>query len=245
MSQSFGRPSTTGACGRMGDGRVVGVDRRRQFARRAMQRHRRAGGPGLRDIQRLRHLRRRGQAVGPSRHWRQVGTGRRFAIAARPGVGCAMHRQIEMKMIVMKHVGAGAQYRGEMLARPGMGFMKEGRFLRIRLFPVLDDDDAAAVRQFEAGNVDRIAERMFGKLRAGDIVDAAATIGAERRQSDHRLAKMGLRGRLHHLRQPVLQCGNHRTIDRHRPLDRDRPIGQSRHFERMGEPANAGSVNFM
>ena len=59
----------------------------------------------------------------------RFGLGVRLAIAAGPVVGRAMHRQVEMEMIVMKHIGARPQHGGEMLAGAGMDFMQEGGFL--------------------------------------------------------------------------------------------------------------------
>ena len=168
-----------------------------------MQRHRPdAAGAGLGDVLRLVDLRRGRQAVGRGRRGRQLGRWQRLAITARSGVGRTVHREIEMEMIVVVDVGARPEHGREMLAGAGMDLVQERRLLAAGLLPILDDADAAPVRKFEAGDVDRIAEGVFGKLRARNIVDAPAAIGAEGVQPDDGLAEARLGARLDDFREP-------------------------------------------
>jgi hypothetical protein len=86
---------------------------------------------------------------------------------------------------------------------------------------------------------------VLGKARAGHIVDGAASIGAKGGQPCDILAETRLRARLHDVGEPVLQGGDHRTIDRHRPFDADRAARQARKLERMVEAANPGPVDLV
>ena len=103
---------------------------------------------------------------------------------------------------------------------PGVRLVQKRGFLGVRLLPVARDDDLAPVGEPEAGDVDRIAERMFRQLRACDIVDRAAAIGAEHVEPDDPLAEPRLRDRLHDLVQPGLDRRDHRTIYRERLVER-------------------------
>ena len=175
---------------------------------------------------------------------RQIRRRFRTAIAARTGVGRSVHRQIEMEMVVMEHVGAGAEHRGEVLAGAGVNLVQERRLLTVGLLPVANDADLAPVRELEAGDIDGVAERVFRQSRAWNVVDAAAAIGAEGLQADDVGAEARLGARLHDLGEPSLERRDHRAIDRHRLVDAHRPVGERRHFERMGHAADARPVDF-
>ncbi len=110
-----------------------------------------------------------------------------------------MHRQIQVEVVVMEHVGARPEHRREMLAGARVRLVQKRGFLSVRLLPLARDHDLAPVGEPEAGDVDRIAERMFRQLRARDIVDRAAAIGAECVEPDDPLAEPRLRDRLHDL----------------------------------------------
>ena len=76
-----------------------------------------------------------------------------------------------------------------------------------------------------------------------DVVDAAAGIGAERLELDDVLAEVGLGVGLDDLGEPAFERDDQRAADRHVLVDRHRPFGQRRNLERVGEAADAGSVD--
>ena len=48
-----------------------------------------------------------------------------------------------------------------------MGLVQEGGFLAVNRLPVVNEVDAPAIGEGEAGDVDRVAEGVFRKPRAG------------------------------------------------------------------------------
>ncbi len=67
------------------------------------------------------------------------------------------------------------------------------------------DGDPVAVGECEGGDVEGIAERMLGDVRAGVAVHAAAGIGGDLLDLDHRLAEPARRSRLHMLADEAIE----------------------------------------
>ena len=105
--------------------------------------------------------------------------------------------------------------------------------------------ERAPVRQGESRHVDGIAESVFGKLRAADVVDRAAAIGAEDVECRHLLAEAGLRVRLNDVREPGIQRRDHRAVDGQNLVDPDRAVGQSGNLQRARHAADARAVDLV
>ena len=191
------------------------------------------------DVERLVDIGRGRQRVGRSGRRQEVRRGRRLADAAGARVGRAVIGEVEMDVVVVEHVRARPQDGGEIPAGPCVRLVEERGLLAVALLPVVDEIDRPPVGQGEARDVDRVAEGMLGELRAGDIVDGAATIGAEYVDGRDPLAETGLRVGLDDVVEPRLQGRDHRTIDGQSLVDRDRAIGERRDMKRTRHAANA------
>ena len=232
--------------------RIGLADRRRRqgrvqsLARSTQGIPRRGGGvrrAQMRDVERLVDIGRGRQAVGRRGSRLRVGRGRRLADSARAGVGRAVIGQIQMDVVVVEHVRARREHGREIPAGARVRLMQEGALLAVRLLPVVDEVDFPPVGQREAGDIDRVAEGMFGQPRARDVVDGAATIGAEHVDGRDPLPEAGLSVRLDDVIQPGLQRRDHRAVDGQRLVDRDRAIGERRDLERTGHAADARTVD--
>ena len=232
-----GLVSPIGAGGRAGSSPSPGP--RRAF--------RRSGGgvrrAQMRDVEGLVDIGRGRQAVGRRGSRLRVGRGRWLADSARAGVGRAVIGQIQMDVIVVEHVCAWREDGREIPACARLRVMQEGALLAVRLLPVVDEVDFPPVGQCETGDIDRVAEGVFGEPRARDVVDGAATVGAEHVDGRDPLPESGLSVRLDDVIQPGLERGDHRAVDGQRLVDRNRAIGERRDFERTGHAADARTVN--
>ena len=122
-----------------------------------------------------------------------------------------------MDVVVVKNVVARPEHRREHLAGSGVDVAEESLSLVVATRPVVDDRDAAAIRQAEAADVDGVAESVFRNVRARLPVDAAAGIRAHGVDLRDRLAEARLSDGLHDLFDPFVESGDHRTIEgRHR-----------------------------
>ena len=101
----------------------------------------------MRDVERLFNIGRGRQAVAGLRRGQEVGRGRRLADAPRAGVGRAVIGEIEMDVVVVEDVRAGAQDGGEILAGARVDLMQEGGFLAVGRLPVVDEVDRAGRRR--------------------------------------------------------------------------------------------------
>src|SRR5260370_11365931 len=84
------------------------------------------------------------------------------------------------------------------------------------------------VGKIEFGDVERIAEGMFGNMRVRIAVHAAAGIGRYLFDFHHRLAKPAQRRGLHRSRDPLIERGDDRAGERRRRTDFDR-TGRASH----------------
>ena len=172
-------------------------ERSRAKNRRAAQSARAAGAAGTAACASHRSMRRRRAIGGRTRHvcfffdirrvWKIIAARRgrglygcRLADAAQTARRIAVHREIDMDVIVVERVRSRREHGREMLAGAGLHVAQERLRLLVAARPVAHDRDRAAVRQNEAADVERIAEGMFGQRRAHLVVHAAAGIGAHR-----------------------------------------------------------------
>src|SRR6202040_4372736 len=122
-------------------------------------------------------FRRIGQAVARrlgSRAWPKE----RPADPPRAGRCVAMQREIDMDMIIVKDIGAGAKHRRELAASAGMDVLQESPRLIVAPGPITDDRNLAPVRETKTANVKSIAKSMFGNASARLIVHRPAAVGA-------------------------------------------------------------------
>ncbi|CAD5295535.1 hypothetical protein BOS5A_230291 [Bosea sp. EC-HK365B] len=161
-------------------------------------------------------------------------------LADVPALGVA--RQVDMEMVVVHRIGAGAEHGREMLAGTNEDLAQEGLFLGRAAPAILHGDDAVVV-QPEGKDVDGIAEGMLGgAARAGAVVHGAAGIGAGA-DLDHLRAEHIHRCRLHHLGEPFVGGGNHRAGQGRIAGQRDAAIGEGRDLERLLHAAGAGAID--
>ena len=186
-----------------------------------------------------------GRPSGAAGAGRRLGAGVRLADAAGAGVGRAVIGQVQMDMVVVEHVRARSEHGVEILAGARVRLMQEGALLAVRLLPVVHEIDLAPVGEREARDVDRVAEGVLGKLRAGDIVDSPAAVRAEHVDGLDLLPETGLSVRLDDVVEPGFQRRDHRAIDGQNLVDRDCAVGQRRDLERTRHSANAGAVDLL
>jgi hypothetical protein len=135
-----------------------------------------------------------------------------------------MQREVDMDMIVMKNIGAGAKHRGEWPAGAGMDVLQEGPRLIIAPCPIADDQNLAPVGEAETADVEGIAKGMFGNVPARLVVHGPAAVGAHRLDLNHRRAETRQRGGLDDLRQPRIERGDHWAVERIDRIETHRAI---------------------
>ena len=150
-----------------------------------------------------------------------------------------------MDVIVVEHVCARSEHGVEILAGARVRLMQEGALLAVCLLPVVHEIDLSPVGEREACDVDRVAEGVFGKLRAGDIVDSPAAVSPEHVDGGDLLPETGLSVWLNDVVEPGFQRRYHRTIDGQNLVDRDCAVGQRRDLERTRHSANAWAVDLV
>ena len=201
---------------------------------------------GAGDVHRLLDVRRRRQAVGTAA---AAAAGRARLRACNSGAARCWSRRASPDRDGNDCSGTTSAPGPSTVVKcwqaPAWASCRNADSWRVGLLPVVHDDDLAPVGELEAGDVDRVAERMFGKLRAGHIVDAAAAIGAEHVEPDDRLRRNAPgRRAARPASSQSSSAGDHRAIDRHRPC---RPAPRRRRapetLKRMRHAADAGSVD--
>ena len=146
-------------------------------------------------------------------------------------------------MVDVEHVRARSQNGGEILTRPGMDLVQKGRLLAAGRLPVARERDPASVGEREAGDVDGVAEGVFGEPGAWPIVDRAAAIGAEDVDGRDLPPEARLSVRLDDIVEPGLQRRNHRAIDGQNLVEPDRSVVEGGDLERARHAANAWTVD--
>ena len=146
-------------------------------------------------------------------------------------------------MIVVEHVGARAEHGREVPAGPRMDLMQERRLLRAGVSPVAHEFDLAPVGQRESGDVDGVAEGVFGEALAGHVVDRAAAVGPEHVERRDLLAEPGLCVRLDDVPEPPLQRRDHRAVDGQRLVDADRAVREGRDPQGPRHAADARTID--
>src|ERR1700730_14691134 len=155
-----------------------------------------------------------------------------------------MQREIDMDMIIVKDIGAGAKHRRELAASAGMDVLQESPRLLVAPGPITDDRNLAPIRETKTANVESVAKSMFGNASTRLVVHRPAAIGAHRIDFDHRLTETRPRGRLHDLAQPRIERGDHRAVERINRVEAYRAIEQCARLEGPGQAANTRAVNF-
>lgn len=166
-----------------------------------------------------------------------------LADSPRTGRCIAMHREIEMNVIVMKNIRSRREDSGEARAGAGLDAYEKGARGIVAARPIALNGDHASVGEMEAANINGIAEGMFGNLRAILIVHAATGISPHAVDPGDRNAEGRLGERLHDLAEPCIECGDHGAIDRIGRVESHRAILQGADFERIIETAGAGAVD--
>src|SRR6202023_2310878 len=142
----------------------------------------------LSDLHFLIDFRRIGQPI-PWRLGSSAWPKERSADPARAGRRVAMQREIDMDMIIVKDIGAGAKHRRELAASAGMDVLQERPRLIVASGPIADNRDLAPVRETKTANVEGIAKSMFGNAAARLIVHRPAAVGAHRIDLGYRLTE--------------------------------------------------------
>src|SRR6202040_4115153 len=157
-------------------------------------------------------FRRIGQAVARrlgSRAWPKE----RPADPPRAGRCVAMQREIDMDMIIVKEIGAGAKHRCELAASAGMNVLQESPRLIVAPGPIADDRNLAPVPETKTANVKGIAKSMFGNAAARLIVHRPAAVGAHRIDFGDLLTEPRPGVRLQGLAKPRIDRGHHRAVE--------------------------------
>src|ERR1700730_10585590 len=153
-----------------------------------------------------------------------------------------MQREIDMDMIIVKNIGAGAKHRRELAASAGMDILQESPRLIVAPGPITDDRNLTPVRETKTANVESIAKSMFRNASARLVVHRPAAIGAHRIDFGHRLTETCPRGRLHDLAEPRIERGDHRAVEGINRIEAYRAIEQCAHLEGPGQTANTWAV---
>ena len=126
-----------------------------------------------------------------------------------------------MNVIVVIDIGAGRQHGRKLIAGRRLHVVQKALLLR-RAAPAILHLDRVAVGQVELGDVERIAEGVFGYMRARIAVHAAAGIRGDLLDLDDGLAEPAHRRRLDRSRDPLIERSDQRAGERRRRADFDR-----------------------
>ncbi len=143
--------------------------------------------------------------------------------------------QIDVNMIVVIDVGARRQHGGELPAGGRLHVAQKALLFRHAL-PAVLHRNAPSVGERESGDIQRVAEGVFGNMRVGVAVHAAAGIGGDLLDLDDARAEPAHRGGLHGIREPTVEHRDDRTGQRRRGLYRHRPERSDRIALRRSEP---------
>ena len=137
---------------------------------------------------------------------------------------------------------AGAEHGLEALAGGREHFAQETPRVDIAE-PVALHRDRAPVGEREGGDVDGVAEGVFGEALAGLVVARAAGIGRDLLERHDRRAEPGDRRGLHGFRQPALDRRRHRAAERRYRADGDGAVFHGGNVERPVDAAGAARVD--
>ena len=154
--------------------------------------------------------------------------------------GSPMLAEIKMKMIAVSRVCLWSQNRCESAAGTSVYLFQERTF-PAAVLPAFLDFHNAARRQYEARDIQRIAESMFGYLGAAFVVAATAGIRGGYAQFDHRLSECRPRRGLHNLAYPAV-CGAHHPASELRRRG-ERHIAYRGYLPGVLNPASTSAFN--
>src|SRR5215208_4810791 len=137
----------------------------------------------------------------------------RMRIAGAPAP--VTSHQVHMDVIVMIDVRPRCQHGIELFAGSALHVAQKALLFGCTP-PAILHRNLASVREREGGDIKRIAEGMLGNARAWIAVHAAARIGGDLSNLDHRLAEPLHGRRLHGPGDPLVKRGDDWTSQRRR-----------------------------
>ncbi len=141
-------------------------------------------------------------------------------------------------MVGVGGIAVRPDHGAEQRAGGALGIAQELLFVGRAAPPVPAHRDEPPVGQHETGNIDGIAEAVFGERALPRGVDAAAVVAAEGADLHHLGAEQRAGGRLQIIIGPALQRRHHAAAHHHRLAERHPPAAEADDLIGIVQPAD-------